>query len=97
MYSYICTYKKSCELNENSLVFSLFCFRFISAAVTCLSVLSFSSYLTPYFSVNYQKESFSTILSYYILSKLYRGSFPWVASSNLGATIHLTCDAINFC
>lgn len=67
------------------LIFHLFCFRFISAAIICLFVLSFSLSLTPYFSVKYQeKELFTAILSCYILSKLNSGNFPWAACQQSG-------------
>lgn len=86
-YKYMCVYIKKNLVNWKKihLVFHLLCFRFISAAIICLSVLSFSLYLTPYFSVKYkEKELFSTILSYYILSKLYGGNFPWAACQQSG-------------
>lgn len=71
-------YKKKCELSKNHLVFNLFYFRLILAAVICLSVLPVSLYLTSYSSVKCQEEELiPTVLNYSVLSRLSQGTFPW--------------------
>lgn len=61
----MCVYKKKIvNLAKNHLVFNLFYFRLILAAIMCLSVLPVSLYLTPYSCVKCQEEELiPTILS----------------------------------